>query len=328
MHLLPNEEQTGIVDGVARFLDAQMPFDRLFGGGRDPMRANGAEVWAAGSQAGWFGLSLPEGEGGVGYTGVEEMLLQRELSRNLAPLSMLATPLAARLAAAAGEAELAGALARGERRAGFAVRLVDHLLFLEGDRCDLALTIKCDRMDLRQFSAEVSREAGDSLDPTLSAVTVPSAGRHVTTVATSYDPAMLAHARVLIAAHLTALAERARDIAVDYAKLRQQFGRPIGSFQAIKHRCADMAVRCEAAFTQACAAAAAIRDGSSDTDLHVAAAYTVAARAAGENCRHAAQIHGAIGMTEEHVAHLLIKRWHVLESLGAGVGLQATLLNV
>lgn len=327
MHLLPTEEQTEIVNGVTRYLDAELPFERLFGG-RDSARGAGAGIWDAGAQAGWFSLSLPEDRGGVGYTVVEEMLLQRELSRTLAPLSMLATPIAARLASAAGEETLAKALAKGERRAGFAIRLSDHLLFIEGDRCDLALTIKCDRLDLREFASTVVRAGGDCIDPTLSAVTVPSAGRHVSTVATSYDPVLLQHARVLIAAHLTAVAERARDIAVDYAKLRQQFGRPIGSFQAIKHRCADMAVRCEAAYTQTCVAAAALRDGAADVPLHVASAYSVASRAAGENSRHAAQIHGAMGMTEEHVAHLLIKRWHVLDSLGAGAGLQKTLLEI
>src|SRR5690606_18179818 len=123
-----------------------------------------------------------------------------------------------------------------------------------------AVTAKCDRLDLRELAPAARREPSGCLDPTLSAVTVATAGRGVELRATSYDPAVIDHARVLVAAHLTALAERARDIAVEYAKVREQFGRPIGSFQAIKHRCADMAVRCEAAFTQVCVAAAALRD--------------------------------------------------------------------
>jgi alkylation response protein AidB-like acyl-CoA dehydrogenase len=327
MHLLPTEEQNEIVDGVARFLEARMPFERLYGG-REALRRDGSEIWGEGSQAGWFNLALPADQGGVGYSAVEEMLLQRELSRALAPLSMLATPLAARLALSARDESLAAALSSGQRRAGFAIRLSDHLLFLEGDRCDIALTIKGNRMDLREFGSSAKREPGECLDPTLSAVTVPTGGRGVNTILTGYDDGVLWHARLLIAAHLTALAERARDLAVDYAKLRQQFGRPIGSFQSIKHRCADMAVLCEAAYTQACAAAAALRDGSPEAALHVAASYTVAARAGRKNCRDVAQIHGAIGMTEEHVAHLLIKRWHVLEALGAGAGLTETLLTV
>jgi alkylation response protein AidB-like acyl-CoA dehydrogenase len=325
MHLLPNDEQNEIVSGVARFMEASLPFERLFGAGGVPPSDIEA-LWKAAADAGWFGLSLPESGGGVGYSVVEETLVQRELSRNLAPLSLLATPLAAHVALAAGEGDLARELIAGRRRAGFAVRLPEHLLFLDADHCDLALTLKSDRLDLREIGPTARREPASCLDPTLSAVRVRSSGRGVETVAATYDTAIMAQARVLIASHLTAVAERARDMAVEYAKLREQFGRPIGSFQAIKHRCADMAVRCEAAFTQGCVASAGLRDGIADTPLHVASFFVVARDAAVENTRHAAQIHGAIGMTEEHVAHLLIKRTHVLQSLGADRGLLQTLL--
>jgi alkylation response protein AidB-like acyl-CoA dehydrogenase len=114
---------------------------------------------------------------------------------------------------------------------------------------------------------------------------------------------------------LCGVGEEARDQAARYAKERFQFGRAIGVFQAVKHRCADMAVRSEAAWSQTVYAALALRDGHADAGLHVSSAKVLATDAAIENASSNVQVHGGYGFTTEFDAHLLVKRAHVLDRM-------------
>jgi alkylation response protein AidB-like acyl-CoA dehydrogenase len=115
-------------------------------------------------------------------------------------------------------------------------------------------------------------------------------------------------AAVALAAEQLGGAQRALDMAVEYAKVRQQFGRPIGSFQAIKHRCADLLCEVESLRSAVGYAAAAVAAGSTEVpvlaSLVNAHASEVYSHVAGENI----QIHGGIGFTWEHDAHLYLKR--------------------
>jgi len=119
---------------------------------------------------------------------------------------------------------------------------------------------------------------------------------------------VLQRAAVALAAEQVGGTQRCLDMAVGYARERMQFGRPIGSFQAIKHRCADLLLECETARSAAYYAAWCAAGG--DDDLPVAAAMAKAHcsdayyRTAAENI----QIHGGIGFTWEHPAHLYFKR--------------------
>lgn len=126
----------------------------------------------------------------------------------------------------------------------------------------------------------------------------------------------LATTGILLAAEQVGGAQRCLDMAVDYAKVRVQFGKPIGSFQAIKHKCADMLLDVESA-RSAAYYGAGVLDGDGDDDVlaaaalasaHCSAAYT---RVAAENI----QIHGGIGFTWEHPAHLYFKRAKTSELL-------------
>jgi alkylation response protein AidB-like acyl-CoA dehydrogenase len=115
-------------------------------------------------------------------------------------------------------------------------------------------------------------------------------------------------AAIALAAEQLGGAQRALDMAVGYAKIRQQFGRPIGSFQAIKHRCADLLLEVESLRSAVGYAAAAVAEGSAEVPvlapLVKAYASEVYSRVAAENI----QIHGGIGFTWEHDAHLYLKR--------------------
>jgi alkylation response protein AidB-like acyl-CoA dehydrogenase len=122
-------------------------------------------------------------------------------------------------------------------------------------------------------------------------------------------------ARIALAAEQVGAAEKCLDMSVEYAKVRHQFGRPIGSFQAIKHKCADMLMRIESARSAAFYASALVSQG--ETDLQEAASSAKAYcsdtffHCAAENI----QIHGGIGFTWEHGAHLYFKRAKAAEIL-------------
>ncbi|KOG89289.1 acyl-CoA dehydrogenase, partial [Streptomyces varsoviensis] len=119
---------------------------------------------------------------------------------------------------------------------------------------------------------------------------------------------MLDLAAIALAAEQAGGAQRVLDMSVEYAKLRVQFGRPIGSFQAIKHKCADMLVEVESARAAAYHAGWAAAEG----DDEVPALASLAKSYCSEAYFHAAaeniQIHGGIGYTWEHPAHLYFKR--------------------
>jgi alkylation response protein AidB-like acyl-CoA dehydrogenase len=119
---------------------------------------------------------------------------------------------------------------------------------------------------------------------------------------------MLDRAAVALAAEQVGGAQRVLDMAVDYAKTREQFGRPIGSFQAIKHRCADMLVEVESARSTVHYAAQAAADGSDELPVLASLAKAYCSEAYFRGSAANVQIHGGIGFTWEHPAHLYLKR--------------------
>jgi hypothetical protein len=132
------------------------------------------------------------------------------------------------------------------------------------------------------------------------------------------DPAA-SRARLLVAAFLAGLASGATDLAVEYAKTREQFGRPIGANQALKHALADCATRSEAAWSTVCYGAAALAEARPDHRLWLAAAARTAIDAADANARSAIQVHGGRGYTLECPAHLFLTRARIATELLGGI---------
>jgi alkylation response protein AidB-like acyl-CoA dehydrogenase len=120
--------------------------------------------------------------------------------------------------------------------------------------------------------------------------------------------AVMDRAAVLLAAEQVGGAARALEMAVGYAKDREQFGRPIGSFQAIKHKCADMLVAVESARSAVYAAAQALAAGDPEGPLLASMVKAAASEAYVHATAENIQIHGGVGYTWEHDAHLLYKR--------------------
>ena len=310
--LLPNDEQQALLDNIASVLAAEAPVARGHASGGD------ASLIAALAGLGWIGLGLEEAEGGVGFGVAEELLLMREAGRHLVGPGLIAALLAARAAAKAGQDALAAALIAGERPTCLLVARGGG--FLRLDHVPGAVMLAIDANGARLFgdSAVRSAEAVAGIDPVvaLEIVTLDDSAALLTLSAQS-DPLPL-RATLLMSAMLVGMAEASRDMAVAYAKLREQFGQPIGSFQAIKHRCADMAVRCEAAWSLTVLAGLGLAEGRADSAFQISAARLLAGDAAGANAAANVQVHGGMGFTEECDAQLYVKRtrlWLVASGL-------------
>jgi alkylation response protein AidB-like acyl-CoA dehydrogenase len=125
----------------------------------------------------------------------------------------------------------------------------------------------------------------------------------------------LQRAAVGAAAEMLGAARRCMDMSVEYAKVRQQFGQPIGTFQAIKHACAEMLLEVENSHAATYYAAWALDAGSPDAALAVSAAKAYVGDAARKVCGSSIQVHGGIGFTWEYDLHLYVKRAKHLEPL-------------
>ena len=256
-----------------------------------------AAAWDELVGAGVFALRLPEERGGLGLGYADAAVVFEELGRGLVP-----GPLAwSEVTAAWGMAGVVGGVERT------APALVEHLgdldtLVVLDDEGAWAVDVgSLDAVELQPF---------DPLTPVWRVATLPRGER----VAPS---AAARHARVegaaLVAAQLAGVAGAVCDLTVSYARQRQQFGRPVGSFQAVKHALADMLVRAELARVQAYAAAHLDEPGLADVARAVSSAKVVAADAARANGTAAIQLHGGMGMTWEVDAHLYLKRAAVLD---------------
>jgi alkylation response protein AidB-like acyl-CoA dehydrogenase len=311
MNLELSAEQSSIAETAAEYLAKELSEPRIReladGAGPSLDDAN----WSRCAGLGWLGLGLAEEFGGVGLGLAEEVMLFREFGRYLTPGPFLSSTLGARVAAVAGNGELARAIASGRRRVGLWVSggsdpAVPSLV-VDGARGDLALTLADQGAELTLIES-VERVPG--IDPGV------RTGRAILgAVVAGADGDFLDRARVLLAAQLLGIVEAVRDLSAEYARTRTQFGTAIGAFQAVKHRCADMAVAAYATVGQVFQAALLVDARAEDARFHAANAYVLATIAATSSVTDTIQNLGGIGFTWEHRAHLYVKRALVLERL-------------
>jgi alkylation response protein AidB-like acyl-CoA dehydrogenase len=320
MFLAPDGAEIEIVDTAARFLSRAIPLDRLHGTAASP--ALSATLRAEFAAMGWFGLVLPEAAGGSGLSAVEHALFYREVGRHCGPVDVLTQSLAAMVS---DDRVVRGALLAGEQCVALAVPDGQSLRLLGSHDAVLALHVDRDVSRLLDVSAsETGRRP--SLDPATGMRTI--VGGIPRTVAASSDADVGRLGQLGVAAMQVGVAESALALIVEYAKVRETFGRKIGTYQAVRHPCADMALRAEAARCQLWSAAAALRERRSDAQAHLDAAQHLANKAAVMNADANIQLHGGIGVTEEHHAHLLLKHGLLLARLfGSKRTLLARLLH-
>lgn len=289
MDLTPNSEQETLVAATTEWCREEMPLDAS--------RARPAGLWRQLEAMGWLSMTVPDERGGLGLDHASEALVYAELGRYLAPVSMVSTAVAARWSEHGGKCALA-LVDRGIE--GGAARIFDP----EG--ASHALEVVDHVAAIAPLPADLGGEPGLDLSATL-AHFVPAPRFE-----TIPDRRAALHLQLLTAAFEVGCGDAARDMAAGYALIREQFERPIGWFQALKHLCADMAVRSAVARSQLYFAACALDAGDAEAEFHVAAAKHLAGQAALENARGNIQVHGGIGMTDEAAPHLCLKRAHLL----------------
>jgi alkylation response protein AidB-like acyl-CoA dehydrogenase len=291
-------------------------------------------VWLALVEFGLPGLALDESFGGAGASPRLLYAAIEEAAKALAPAPLVPTVTALDVAVAAGADAVTARVASGAP-AAFAVPLDDAGWVTEGPRLPkwdgasligqvplvagapdaevmLVLASSADgevlvAVDPAGEGVVIEAEQPLDLTATVGSVTFSAAGGDMLTDGDNLRRALSgARCRALltVAADSVGVAAAALAMAVAWAGEREQFGRQIGSFQAISHRCADMLVALEGARSQVFAAAEAHETSEADCMLAAAAAFDAAVFAA----ERSIQIHGGIGFTWEHPAHLLLRR--------------------
>lgn len=326
-NLLLSDDEIRIAESVREYLDRELPLERL----RPQATPRNLTLARAGmAKLGWFGLGLPESVGGSGFGLVEEMLVHRECGRYLVSPSILATVLAAHVAFHAGDAGFAGALVSGKTSAALGIlsrapmkKGLSPALVFDWNGEDPLLLWNDAGMGLFTGEAFTRARRDECLDESVTMHTgLLALDRPRHWVLATQSPLAL-RAQVLLAAALVGLAEHACDTTVGYARIREQFSRPIGSFQAVKHRCADMGLRWRLGWYQTSLACLKVSAAAQDAKLQAAAAKLIAAQAAHENGRAAIQLHGAIGFQSECDVHWFMKRAHLYDQAGGSMQLQA-----
>jgi alkylation response protein AidB-like acyl-CoA dehydrogenase len=280
------------------------------------------ELWRELSELGWLGIAVAEEHGGQGLGRIELSILCEELGRSLAPVPFLPSVLAATVIEQAGSPELherwlpglssgdlKGALASGSDGAAE--------LVIGGADADVIVIVE-DEHEGRVLAAEqAGLEPLASVDPTRSAARV-SAGEDAGEPLTGDLAGGVDRALVAVSSELVGVCDRTLEMTVAYVKDRKQFGVPVGSYQAVSHRCAQMLLETEKARSTAAFAAWA-----ADADPERLAEAAAMAKAAASDAGHevtagAIQAHGGIGFTWEADVHWLFKRAHVDAALLGG----------
>jgi alkylation response protein AidB-like acyl-CoA dehydrogenase len=263
-------------------------------------------------QIGVAALAIPEEYGGAGFSLLESMIVLEEVGRSLAPSPLLASMVTAEAVLAGGTDEakqrLLPRIAAGE----VAAFVVPGEPSLYADRATVVVAAGADGLvELPAGSAEWA----PSMDQTIRlGVATATEGTPIGDAEAARSHADLVGA-VGVAALSAGLAGRALEMTVAYTKERVQFGRPIGSFQALKHRMADLLVLVEMSRSASWAASYALATDAPNAEqlAHVAKSYCSDAlsRIAAETV----QLHGGIAITWEHDAQLVFKRAHALAQL-------------
>src|SRR5215213_7473460 len=288
---------------------------------KPPQATDTGVVWQQVADLGWAGLHVAEEHGGSGYGLAELAVVVEALGSVVASGPLVATSVASAVIARVGTADqrarLLPRLTDGSTAASVGVGaplqlgpagLSGESLALGGTWAQLHLLPAGDDLVVVRADAVPGQVVAGGLDPSLGLTLlaldgVPVADGDVLVGGRSVARTVL---RTLAAAEAAGGARACLDMALAYAKVREQFGRAIGSFQAIKHHLADMLVRSEQAVATAWDAARV--ETGQEAELAAAVAAVVSLDAYQHNARMNIQVHGGIGFTWEHDAHLYLRR--------------------
>ena len=298
-----SDDQVALAEGVRAFVDGRFPMATVRAlaseGGVDRSR------WRELGELGLFSLRLPAAEGGAELGWADAVLACEELGRALVPGPVVWTHLTAGLIPGAATGETVVTAIDRDDPSG----LVEF-----PDRADVVVVVDDEGLSTVARD-ELELDPLDPLDPLTPVARLrgplPAGERLADAEAAA---ALRRQGAALTAGFLLGMAEAATDLAVAYARDRHQFGRPIGSFQSLKHLMADMFTRAEVARGAVYAAGVTLDDPAvGSVPRAVAAAKVTAGEAALANAKTCIQVHGGMGYTWEVDAHLFLKRAYALE---------------
>ena len=273
------------------------------------------ELWQAMVDQGWTGIAVPEPLGGIGLGTVEAAVLLEQTGAHLAPVPLAQQLIALGVLApgpwgerlVSGEAVACVARTPLERAGDGSVSGRPEPV-VYGARADVLVAPAGDELVAVDL-AGIARSPEPAMDQTRELAWIDLGGAAAVTVGGAEEVAAhLDRGAVFHSAEMLGAAEAVMNLAVEYAKVREQFGRPIGSFQAVKHRCADMLVDVEAMRSAVHHAAWALGSGGTEAAETAAVAKIWCSDAAVRVAESALQVHGGIGFTWEADVHLYLKR--------------------
>jgi len=285
-------------------------------------------LWKALADQGWLGIALAEAQGGIGLGWVEAAVLLEQVGRHTAPVPFLPSLLALTVLAGADQppASWVDDLVSGERigcvgwskhrgalvaqRSGARWSVSGRVGPVEGAAvADIAVVVTADGVFAVELAADGKPRAEPAMDGTRVLSWLTFDGAPATYLGgESLATEIVDRGAVGASAEMLGGADRVLEMAVQYAKDRVQFGQPIGSFQAIKHRCADMVVDVEGMRSATWYAAWALSAGDPDASAAASTAKVWSSDAAKRVMASGLQVHGGIGFTWEHDLHLYMKR--------------------
>ena len=331
-------EQTALRDAAGNLLDGFASRERVrefVGSGLDPVGPGGFDttLWAAMAEQGWLAIERPEEDGGLGLGMVEVAVLCEEFGRRVAPAPFIGTIVA--LGAFAHAAEDDGwsdRLSTGEA-VGCVAWSAEPVLATDatGDgRClltahpeptvyasvsDVAVVVAGDAVYAVPLPPDDRPPPEPAMDRTRSLAWLRLDRVPARKIGGAEAAArVLDRAIIALSAEMLGASTRVLEMSVEYAKDRVQFGKPIGSFQAIKHRLADALVDVEAMRSNVYYAAWSLASDEPDGSLAASAAKAWCSAASRRVMASGLQVHGGIGFTWEHDLHLYVKRSQLDES--------------
>jgi alkylation response protein AidB-like acyl-CoA dehydrogenase len=328
-----SEDQHEIKRTARDVLAGRAPLERVRAAAE--ARTYDDDLWSQLGDLGWPGIAVDEEHGGAGLGTVELAILCEELGYAVTPSPFLACVLAATILQHAGDEDTRGRWLRG-LAAGETIGTVGVMrdggtaeLVPDADRAEVIVLLDDDLRGGRVLRAdEADVEPVETIDPTRAYARVtPVDGAGVGTLLTG-DVALAAdRATVLVAAELVGVATRALEMSVAYAKERTQFATPIGAFQAVQHRCAQMLLHTEGARSATYSAAWAADADQAGLPEAASIAKASASDAGREVTASAIQVHGGIGFTWEADVHWLYKRAQLDAQMLGGAGLHRARLS-
>jgi len=305
MDLQPTDDQSALVEMITAFAADRFAIEtvRSFGepGGFDRSR------WEEIAALGTFGIAVPEAQGGVGLDFIDAVLVHEALGAALVPGPLVAATLAAGVVDGVIDGSVVPCI----------VNVADDgPLVIENFRTsDVLLVIDHQGVGVARCSDVSGTDIGHPTDPTAPITIIENLPKTEPIGGAELSRSWRQRGSLLASAQLSGNSSGSTTLAVEYAKEREQFGRPIGSFQGLKHLLADSWIRTELARSSVWAAGVTIDEPEvGSIDRAVAGARLTSARAATENAKTCVQVHGGMGFTWEVDAHLFLKRAWVLET--------------